>query len=259
MKFRILAITLFLSAVQVASALDASGLRYTKMLASGGPGTIQGSAEDIYNTGVKDQEVLDVAAQALSEIYLKNPNSADYSQATSWLCKALGNSENGRYRSLVETVAKANIHRKTRKYCEKALDGLPKGATTSFEPGSVDLARYRDGGAAQLAGATKASAAVSKPAVAKSEAAPGKRVDFSGVKEGMSMQEVDSLLGPPTAQTSYMTGKQFQPFNFGARDLQRTKYLYKGVGHIVFSLKSAYKGVYRVIEVVPDPGETGYP
>jgi len=73
------------------------------------------------------------------------------------------------------------------------------------------------------------------------------------------MQEVDELLGPPTNQTTYMTGKQFQPFNFGARDVQRTKYLYKGVGHIVFSLKSAYNGVYRVIEIVPDPNETGYP
>ena len=37
------------------------------------------------------------------------------------------------------------------------------------------------------------------------------------------------------------------------------KFLYKGVGHIVFSLKTAYNGVFRVIEIVPDPSETGYP
>jgi hypothetical protein len=56
-----------------------------------------------------------------------------------------------------------------------------------------------------------------------------------------------------------MTGKQWQPFNYGARDIQRMNYLYKGVGHIEFSLKSAYEGVFRVITIVPDPKETGYP
>jgi hypothetical protein len=75
----------------------------------------------------------------------------------------------------------------------------------------------------------------------------------------MSSAEVADLIGPPTGQSEHMTGKQFIPFNFGARDLQRMNYLYKGVGHIEFSLKSAYNGVFRVIKVVPDPNETGYP
>jgi hypothetical protein len=56
-----------------------------------------------------------------------------------------------------------------------------------------------------------------------------------------------------------MTGKQWQPFNFGAKDLQRLYYLYKGVGRIEFTMKSGYEGVYRVYKVTPDPGETGYP
>lgn len=238
-----------------AHALDASGQRYTKMLASGGPGTIRSAAEDIYNTGVTDQEVFDVAAQVLSEVYLKNPNSRDWADTTAWLCKALGNSSNARYRPLLETVSNAEIHRKTRKHCEGALEALPKSAADAFQPGSVELARYKEGGAAQAA----ASAAPAPAAKAAAAPAAGRKVDLNLVKEGMSMQEVDELLGPPTNQTSYMTGKQFQPFNFGARDVQRVKYLYKGVGHIVFSLKSAYNGVYRVIEIVPDPNETGYP
>ena len=75
----------------------------------------------------------------------------------------------------------------------------------------------------------------------------------------MSQQEVNDLLGPPTAQSQRMTGKQWQPFNFGAKDLQRMNYLYKGVGRIEFSLKSAYEGVFRVITVKPDPNESGYP
>ena len=62
-------------------------------------------------------------------------------------------------------------------------------------------------------------------------AAPAaKKVDFGIIKEGMSQAEVDSLIGQPTAQTQHMTGKQWQPFNFGAKDLQRLYYLYKGVG-----------------------------
>src|SRR5689334_21635410 len=94
-------------------ALDASGQRYTKMLASGGPGTVRAAAEDIYNTNMKDQEVLDVAAQVLNDGYLKNPTDRDYADMTSWLCKALGSSGNGRYRPLLETVYKGGVHRRT--------------------------------------------------------------------------------------------------------------------------------------------------
>jgi hypothetical protein len=75
----------------------------------------------------------------------------------------------------------------------------------------------------------------------------------------MSSQEVGDILGQPTATTQRMTGKQFQPFNYGARDFQRMYFLYKGVGRIDFSLKSAYEGVYRVIAINPDPAESGYP
>jgi hypothetical protein len=240
-----------------ASAMDQSGERYSKMLASGGPGTIARAGEDIFSTAYSDQEVLDLAAQVLSEFYLKNPDTREYADATSWLCKALGNSGNARYRPLLEQVSKANVHKRTRKYCEKAMDNLPKTVSDPFQPGSVDVSRYKEGGPAYQAGGS-AKPAAAKAAPAASNAAP-KKVDFGLVKEGMSMQEVDDILGSPTNQTTYMTGKQFQPFNFGAKDVQRTKYLYKGVGHIVFSLKSAYNGVYRVIEVVPDPSESGYP
>lgn len=233
-------------------ALDSSGERYTKMLTSGGPGTIGRAAEDIFSTATTDQEVLDVAAQVLSEFHLKNTDTREYADATAWLCKALGASGNGRYKPLLEQVANADIHRKTRKYCSQAAKNLPAGSADAFRPGSVDLAAYREGGAASKPVAAPAAKAVTP-------AAANRKVDFNLVKEGMSMQEVDELLGPPTNQTTYMTGKQFQPFNFAAKDVQRTKYLYKGVGHIVFSLKSAYNGVYRVLEIVPDPAETGYP
>ena len=238
-------------------ALDASGQRYAQMLTSGGPGTTSRAAQDIFNTGASDQELLDVAAQVLSDVYLKNPATRDYADATAWLCKALGNSSNGRYKALLEKVANAaELQRRTRGHCSKAAENLPAGAASSFQPGSVDLAKYRPGGSGLREGKTaERKAAKSAPAAV----AHSKTVNFNLVKEGMSMEEVNDVLGAPTNQTSYMTGKQFNPFNFGARDVQRTKYLYKGVGHIVFSLKTAYNGVYRVIEIVPDSSETGYP
>jgi len=262
MKLRFLSVSCVLLSwwAMSANALDQSGERYAKMLASGGPGTIGSAGEDIFSTAYSDPEVLDLAAQVLSELYLKNPDTREYADATSWLCKALGNSGKGRYRPLLEQVSKADIHRRTRKYCDKAADNLPKGAADPFQPGSVDVSRYKEGGAAYAKGPAAKPVPVkgSAPAAAAASAPP-KKVDFSLVKEGMSLQEVDDILGPPTNQTTYMTGKQFQPFNFGAKDVQRMKYLYKGVGHIVFSLKSAYNGVYRVIEIVPDPNESGYP
>ena len=80
-----------------AFALDAATERYTKMLASGGPGTIGSAAESIASTGITDPEVLDLTAQVLSDIHLKNAEDHDYAETTSWLCKALGNSGSGRY------------------------------------------------------------------------------------------------------------------------------------------------------------------
>lgn len=255
MKARIyLACAVLACTASTSWALDASGERYTKMLASGGPSTIRAAAEDIYNAGVRDEAVLDVTAQVLSDIHMKNPGSRDYADATSWLCKALGNSSNGRYRAIVEQVVNAGIHRKTRSHCQKALNNLPGNAATSFRPGSINVAAYRDGGTSQNAVKSTAATPAAKPV-----AGSGQGVNFGLIREGMSQQEVDDLLGPPTNQVSYMTGKQWMPFNYGARDLRRTKYLYKGVGHIVFSMKTAYNGIFRVIEIVPDSAESGYP
>ena len=236
-------------------ALDSSGQRYTTMLASGGPGTINNAAQDIFNTGMKDPEVLDVAAQVLVDIEPKTLLSRDFADAAAWLCKALGISGSGRYKAVLESVVKADINRKTRSHCDKAADMLPKGATDSFVPGSVNVDSYKEGGKGKPVAAAKSAPA----AAAKAAPTSNKPVDFSLIKEGMSQQEVDSLIAPPTATSTRMTGKQFQPFNFGARDLQRLNYLYKGVGHIEFSMKSGYNGVFRVIAIVPDPNETGYP
>jgi len=68
-----------------------------------------------------------------------------------------------------------------------------------------------------------------------------------------------SLIGEPTATTSRMTGKAFRPFNFSGKDNVRMYALYKGVGRLVLSNTSAYTSTYRVIEVIADTTETGFP
>ena len=74
----------------------------------------------------------------------------------------------------------------------------------------------------------------------------------------MSMEEVFALIGQPTATTSRITGKAWAPFYYGG-DTTRMFALYKGKGRIIFSNASRYTPVWRVIEVVSDPAESGYP
>ncbi|MFT4518241.1 MAG: hypothetical protein ACI9JM_000622 [Halioglobus sp.] len=75
---------------------------------------------------------------------------------------------------------------------------------------------------------------------------------------GMSMQEVYALVGQPTATTTHQTGKAWIPFNYGAKDLARTILLYKGQGRVICS-HDGYSSTTKVLEVIVDPGETGYP
>lgn len=238
-----------------AFALDEIDKRNIDKLVQGGPVSIREAAESIFHSNNTNTEVLDVAAEVLLQKYPRASLDRGSADAVAWLCRALGGSGNARYKAVVSEVADKAEHRSIRGHCEKAAKALPKEpAPNSYTAGTVNLEKLRQGSGRAAAPAAQAAA----PAAA-APAGAARTVDFSKVREGMSAQEVETILGPPTAQTQRMTGKQFQPFNFGARDLQRMYYLYKGVGRIEFSLKSAYEGVYRVIAIRPDPNESGYP
>ena len=252
-KFRVIAGVLAMSIFGVANAaLDATDQRYVDRLVTGGPDTLHDVSESLFNSGTTNPEVLDVAAEVLLQKYTRTEGSFGLNDAMAYLCKALGASGNARYKPVVEKVADGAENRKLRSHCSKAAKSFPKKTDVpGYVQGTVDLEKLRNAAMAP----TKPSAAPAAQARAKGSG----KVDFSLIREGMSSQEVEDILGPPTATSSHATGKQWQPFNYGARDLQRMKFLYKGVGHIEFSLKSAYEGVFRVIAVVPDPNETGYP
>jgi hypothetical protein len=246
--------------------LNPAEKNYVDQLLKGGPNMLQQAAESIYNTNNTNPEVLDVLAQVLLEKYPGYSADRNTVNSAAWMCRALGQAGNARYRNVIMQVADdRSVHRKLRGHCEKAGQHLPKDASNAYVAGTVNLEALRNPPppVAEAKGKKKATtakaAAAPAPAPAPAPAAGGKAVDFSLIAVGMSQQEVNDLLGPPTGQRQHMTGKQFRPFNFGARDLQRMHYLYKGVGRIEFSLKSAYEGVFRVITIIPDTTETGYP
>lgn len=88
--------------------------------------------------------------------------------------------------------------------------------------------------------------------------APAASSFFSKVKVGMYSKQVMDLIGAPTDQKSYQTGKAFIPFHFGG-DNYRTEYHYKGEGTLTFSGGGMGDiGSLKLIKINPDPDETGY-
>ncbi len=103
-----------------------------------------------------------------------------------------------------------------------------------------------------------APAAASAPASGETSArppAPGSKL--ARVTNGMSEAQVVEVLGAPTSQQNYMTGKSWIPYYYGP-DTGRVDYRYKGLGMVVFS-RNRYSGATKVIRVDSDPNEDGHP
>jgi outer membrane protein assembly factor BamE (lipoprotein component of BamABCDE complex) len=101
--------------------------------------------------------------------------------------------------------------------------------------------------AEQPAPADAAVASVPPPADSK----------LAQVKVGMTKKQVTDILGPPTDETSYQSGKAWIPFYYG-NDVRRTSYFYKGVGRVVFADGNAFGGGSpEVVRVDYDPSESG--
>ncbi len=80
---------------------------------------------------------------------------------------------------------------------------------------------------------------------------------LSKVQLGMGKKQVKDLLGAPTDENSYSTGKAWIPFYFG-NDARRTSYYYKGMGRVVFADGNVFGGGSpEVVRVDYDPSESG--
>lgn len=80
---------------------------------------------------------------------------------------------------------------------------------------------------------------------------------FAKIKVGMYSKEVMDLIGPPTDQKSYQTGKAWIPFHFGA-DNFRMEYLYKGEGSLTFSSGGVGSSAMKLIRITVNTQESGY-
>lgn len=85
---------------------------------------------------------------------------------------------------------------------------------------------------------------------------PAKNSRFTSLKMGMGMKQVTDIVGPPTDQGAYITGKAFIPFYFGD-DKHRFEMAYKGQGRLIFAGQSFGTGAY-LIKIIHDSNDSGY-
>ena len=108
--------------------------------------------------------------------------------------------------------------------------------------------------AAQQAPATQ-QASGAQQAPAKGVPAPAGS-KLAKVQLDMHPGQVTEIMGEPTSQNSYQTGKAWIPYYYGS-DTHRTEWNYKGVGRVVFGT-NRWSGKQKVIRVDYDPTEDGY-
>jgi len=111
-------------------------------------------------------------------------------------------------------------------------------------------------GVAGCAKKSPAPASTGTSANAATTAPPPAGSPLAKVQVGMDEQEVRDLLGPPTQENEYVTGKAFIPWYYGP-DRSRRAYFYKGKGRVVFSGGSGFNRTGKVSRVEYDPAETG--
>lgn len=114
-----------------------------------------------------------------------------------------------------------------------------------------------------ISGCSNSARRAASPAPARAAEAPAApaRTDIpatsplASIHEGMAMAAVINIMGAPTDQCGYITGKSFIPFYYGG-DATRSELHYKGQGRVILS-SGAFRGS-RVSAVEYDPNEPGY-
>jgi hypothetical protein len=79
---------------------------------------------------------------------------------------------------------------------------------------------------------------------------------FAKLKIGMTLEQVENLIGRPNSTDSRITGKQYQPFYFGG-DTQRTEAFYKDEGQLTFSNIHPDSAADTLIRIIVNPKVTG--
>ena len=87
---------------------------------------------------------------------------------------------------------------------------------------------------------------------------PGPNSRFTKLTIGMGMRQVTDMVGQPTDQGAYVTGKAWIPFYFGS-DRYRHELVYKGQGRLIFAGGSAGDWANgNLIWIIHNTNEPGY-
>jgi len=104
--------------------------------------------------------------------------------------------------------------------------------------------------------ASKSTTAAVPPAAQAARPIPPDSA-LAKVQIGMTQVQVQSILGAPTHEVSYESGKRWIPWYFGS-DVRRTEWAYKGLGRVVFTGGNQWGGGAGNVERVDyDPNENG--
>ncbi|MEI9477786.1 MAG: hypothetical protein WCO26_14580 [Deltaproteobacteria bacterium] len=86
--------------------------------------------------------------------------------------------------------------------------------------------------------------------------APGSK--FTKLKIGMGMKQVIDLVGQPTDQGTYVTGKAWIPYYYGS-DRYRHEMVYKGQGRLIFAGgSSGDSSSGNLTSIIHNAQESGY-
>mgnify|MGYP001032579092 CR=1 FL=1 len=137
-------------------------------------------------------------------------------------------------------AAKAETAKESKPAAKAETDKAAKPAAAAEAPKDVKTVKGIDGWEGEISGTPAAGS------------------KFTKLQIGMSMKQVTDLIGPPTDQGAYVTGKAWIPFYFGS-DRHRYEMVYKGQGRLVFAGGSV--GDYtsgHLISIIHNAKEGGY-
>ena len=81
---------------------------------------------------------------------------------------------------------------------------------------------------------------------------------FTKLQIGMSRAEIEDLVGEPTDEGSYASGKAWIPYYYGS-DKVRTELHYKGQGRLILSSSGGFSAdAGHLTEIIYDQTERGY-
>ena len=119
----------------------------------------------------------------------------------------------------------------------------------------VGLAACASGGGSGSEGSSTTKAQSSAAAKPPKGVAPPANSKLAKVRVGMKPEQVKEIMGDPTSESTYMTGKMWIPFYFGPT--HQTDWKYKGLGRVVFVNNRWSGAIQSVTRIDYDPAEPG--